>query len=105
MVVNPQTLLAEMEMVRSHGVQVDAGRLRISHAAHLVTPAHLALDKAQEKLRGKGSIGTTGRGIGPAYTDKAARTGLRMEDLLDESGLEEKITAHIHQVNQLLEKI
>jgi adenylosuccinate synthase len=104
-VVNPQTLLAEMEMVRSHGVRVDAGRLRISHAAHLITPAHLALDKAQEKLRGKGSIGTTGRGIGPVYTDKAARTGLRMEDLLDESGLGEKITAHIYQVNQLLEKI
>ncbi len=104
-VVNPQTLLAEMEMIRSHGVRVDAGRLRISHAAHLITPAHLALDKAQEKLRGKGSIGTTGRGIGPAYTDKAARTGLRMEDFLDESSLGKKLTAHIHQVNQLLEKI
>lgn len=104
-VVNPQTLLAEMEMVRSHGVRVDASRLRISYAAHLITPAHLALDKAQEKLRGKGSIGTTGRGIGPVYTDKAARTGLRMEDFLDENSLGKKLTAHIHQVNQLLEKI
>jgi adenylosuccinate synthase len=105
LVVNPQTLLAEMEMVRSHGVRVDETRLRISHAAHLITPAHLALDRAQEKQRGKGSIGTTGRGIGPAYTDKAARTGLRMEDLLDLARLREKITAHVIKINQQLELI
>jgi adenylosuccinate synthase len=101
-VVNPQTLLAEMEMVRSHGVHVDEARLRISHAAHLITPAHLALDKAQEKQRGKGSIGTTGRGIGPAYTDKASRTGLRMEDLLDLATFREKMIAHVQKVNQQL---
>jgi len=104
-VVNPQTLLAEMEMLRSHGVRVDDNRLRISHAAHLITPAHLALDKALEKQRGKGSIGTTGRGIGPAYTDKASRTGLRIEDLLDKSNLGEKVIAHVHKVNQLLSGI
>lgn len=104
-VVNPQTLLAEMEMVRSHGVRVDETRLRISHAAHLITPAHLALDLAQEKQRDKGSIGTTGRGIGPAYTDKAARTGLRMEDMLDERGFAEKVTRHVRNVNQTLSGI
>jgi adenylosuccinate synthase len=104
-VVNPQTLLSEIDMVRSHGVRVDDSRLRISHSAHLITPAHLALDRAQEKQRGKGSIGTTGRGIGPAYTDKASRTGLRMEDLLDPAGLREKMIAHVEKVNQQLCKI
>jgi len=104
-VVNPRTLLSEMEMVRSHGVRVDETRLRISHAAHLVTPGHLALDQAQEKQRGKGSIGTTGRGIGPAYTDKASRTGLRLEDLLDECSLAEKVVAHVSRVNQVLSGI
>ena len=82
-VVNPETLLAEIEMLRSYGIRVDETRLRLSHAAHLITPAHRALDKAQEAARGRGSIGTTGRGIGPAYTDKAARSGLRLEDMLD----------------------
>ncbi len=104
-VVNPETLLAEMDMVRSHGVKVDHTRLRISHAAHLITPAHLALDKAQEIQRGKGSIGTTGRGIGPAYTDKASRTGLRMEDILDEGKFREKLVAHVQKVNQQLTAI
>ena len=104
-VINPETLLAELEMLRSYGVQVDAKRLRLSHAAHLITPAHRALDKAQEAARGKGSIGTTGRGIGPAYTDKAARVGLRMEDLLDEDGFREKMTAHVQSVNRLLTQL
>ncbi len=102
LVVNPQTLLSEIDMLRSHGVRVDETRLRISHAAHLITPAHLALDRAQEMQRGKGQIGTTGRGIGPAYTDKAARTGLRMEDLLDTDHLQEKVVAHVERVNRLL---
>lgn len=101
-VVNPETLLAEMDMVRSHGVKVDSARLRISHAAHIITPAHRALDAALEKQRGKSSIGTTGRGIGPAYTDKASRSGLRMEDILDEDLFREKMIAHVKRVNQLL---
>ncbi|MBE0697231.1 MAG: adenylosuccinate synthetase, partial [Anaerolineaceae bacterium] len=104
-VVNPQALLSEIEMVRSHGVRVDDTRLRISHAAHLITPAHLALDSAQEKQRGKGSIGTTGRGIGPAYTDKASRTGLRMEDMLDVDKFRAKMIAHVQKVNQQLSGI
>jgi adenylosuccinate synthase len=101
-VINPETLLAEIEMVRSLGVQVDPSRLRISHSAHLITPAHRALDQALEKQRGKGSIGTTGRGIGPAYTDKAARSGLRMEDMLDEKNFQGKMAAHVKRVNQML---
>src|SRR3972149_3588855 len=71
MVINPKSLLDEMDMLRKAGVEVNPQRLRISYAAHLITPAHQALDKAQEAVRGKGNIGTTGRGIGPAYTDKA----------------------------------
>ncbi len=104
-VVNPETLLAEIEMLRSYGIRVDEARLKISHAAHLITPAHRALDKAQEASRGKGSIGTTGRGIGPAYTDKAARTGLRMEDMLDGEAFYKKMVEHVQAVNRSLTKL
>ncbi len=104
-VINPETLLSEIDMLRSHGIRVDAQRLRLSHAAHLITPAHRALDRAQEMARGKGSIGTTGRGIGPAYTDRAARSGLRMEDLLNEDAFIGKLTDHIQRANHLLVKL
>jgi adenylosuccinate synthase len=104
-VLNPETLLEEMKMLRGYGVRVDEHRLRLSHAAHLLTPAHRALDHAQEKARGKGSIGTTGRGIGPAYTDKAARSGLRLEDMLDEQKLRRKLLDHVNSVNLLLTRL
>ncbi len=101
-VVNPETLLAEIKMLRSYGIRVDETRLRLSHAAHLITPAHRALDKAQEKSRGRGLIGTTGRGIGPVYADKSARTGLRLEDMLDPNTFYEKFVDHVHEVNRSL---
>ena len=104
-VLNPETLLAEIEMLRGQGVRVDETRLRLSHAAHLITPAHRALDHAMEKARGKGSIGTTGRGIGPAYTDKAARTGLRLESMLDLSTFRSKMIQHVETVNRLLTQL
>lgn len=104
-VINPETLLAEIEMLRSYGVQVDETRLRLSHAAHIITPAHRALDKAQEQARGGGSIGTTGRGIGPAYADRAARSGLRMEDMLNPAVFREKMAAHVQSVNRLLTQV
>lgn len=104
-VINPETLLAEIAMLREYGVAVDERRLRLSHAAHIITPAHRALDQAQEQARGKGSIGTTGRGIGPAYTDKAARIGIRLEDMLDETRFREKMTAHVQNVNRLLTRL
>lgn len=104
-VVNPETLLSEVEMLRSHGVRVDESRLRLSHAAHLITPLHRALDRAQEQSRGKDSIGTTGRGIGPAYTDKASRTGLRLEDMLDRGVLRDKMSLHIESVNRTLVRL
>lgn len=104
-VINPETLLAEIEMLRSYGVGIDEHRLRLSHAAHLITPAHRALDKAQETARGQGSIGTTGRGIGPAYTDKASRSGLRLEDMLDAATFHQKLVAHVQGVNRLLTQL
>ena len=101
MVINPKSLLAEMEMLRTLGVDVNPQRLRISHAAHLITPAHQALDIAQEATRGKGSIGTTGRGIGPAYTDKASRRGLRVADMLVPD-FSDKLAAHLTDSNKNL---
>jgi adenylosuccinate synthase len=82
MVINPRNLFQEIEVLRKGGITITPERLRISYAAHFITPAHLALDKAIEAVRGKDSLGTTGRGIGPAYTDKTTRSGLRMADLL-----------------------
>mgnify|MGYP001764394063 FL=1 len=102
MVINPESLLKEMDMLRRAGVIVDSGRLHISHAAHLITPGLKALDAAQEAALKEGRIGTTGRGIGPAYTAKASRSGLRMEDMLDKQALQHKLNAHIAQVNERL---
>lgn len=105
MVVNPVTLLKEMEMLRQHGLEVNPRRLRISFAAHLITPAHKALDNAQEAARGKAQLGTTGRGIGPAYTDKTARRGLRVQDMLDLEQFAQKFRAHIAEANLSLVKL
>ena len=104
-VLNPETLLAEIEMLRGQGIRLDETRLKLSHAAHLITPAHRALDQAMEKARGKGSIGTTGRGIGPAYTDKAARTGLRLESMLKLDSFRSKMVQHIESVNWMLTQL
>lgn len=99
MVINPLTLLNEMNMLREYGLEVNPDRLKISFAAHLITPAHKALDAAQEAARGKSQLGTTGRGIGPAYTDRAARRGLRVQDMLDVATFAEKFKAHIAEAN------
>ncbi len=98
MVINLRSLAAEIEMLRQAGIEVGPARLRISYAAHLLTPAHQAIDKAQEMARGKGNLGTTGRGIGPAYTDKATRSGLRMAALLEADFLE-RLDEHIKASN------
>lgn len=101
MVINPQSLLAEIDMLHKAGVEINPRRLRISYAAHLITPAHQALDKAQEAARGKGNIGTTGRGIGPAYTDKATRRGLRVQNMLSTDFMEQ-LSTHVDEANQQL---
>ncbi len=104
MVINPQRLLEEMDSLHTAGIDVSPARMRISYAAHLITPAHQALDHAQEAARGKGSIGTTGRGIGPAYTDKAIRLGLRMSDLLS-ADFSEQLAAHLELANNSLKML
>ncbi len=101
MVVNFRSLVAEIEALRKVGIEINPARLRISHAAHLITPAHQAIDKAQEVARGKDSIGTTGRGIGPAYTDKATRSGLRAADMLSPDFIE-RLGDHIATANVTL---
>ena len=101
MVINPRTLQEEMEMLRQAGISVSPVRLHISCAAHLITPAHQALDRALEAARGKGNIGTTGRGIGPAYTDKAARRGLRAGDMLAPD-FEQRMEDHLAEANRTL---
>jgi len=80
-VVNPATLLRELDQLAGRGIET--GKVRISHAAHLILPYHVALDRAREEHLGGARVGTTQRGIGPAYEDRSARLGLRVEDLLD----------------------
>lgn len=82
MVVNPKKLLAEMDGLAARGVDVSPQRLKLSGVAHLIMPYHIALDGASEAARGRSAIGTTQRGIGPAYTDKASRTGIRAQEML-----------------------
>jgi len=98
-VVNPATMLSEMEMLRSAGIPINPERLRISYAAHLITPAHRALDQAQEQARGEGKIGTTLRGIGPAYTDKVSRRGLRLEGMLNPEELADAVQDQVEAIN------
>ncbi len=105
LVVNPAKLLAEMEMLRETGVVVNPERLKISYAAHIITPGHLALDKAREEARGEGKIGTTLRGIGPAYNDKANRSGIRFETMRSIEDFAEAILANTNAANQQLTRI
>jgi adenylosuccinate synthase len=102
LVINPKSLLAEMEMLLAAGVEISPRRLFISFGAHLITPGHIALDRAREQARGNSLIGTTGRGIGPAYTDKASRSGLRYYDILNLDSFARKMRYHLEYVNHLL---
>jgi adenylosuccinate synthase len=86
-VVDPRVLLKEVEELKRKGVLRDPSRLRVSGRAHVILDWHTALDKAREEARREGAIGTTGRGIGPAYEDKVARCGIRIADLLDSESL------------------
>ncbi|MGW8143507.1 MAG: adenylosuccinate synthase [Anaerolineales bacterium] len=100
--VNPKVLITEMDMLEQSGIEISPDRLRLSFAAHLITPAHLALDQAQENARGEAKIGTTLRGIGPAYTSKVSRQGLRLLDMLDEAEFSHKIENHVNEINKQL---
>src|SRR5580693_61743 len=94
-VVDPVSLVAEINELKKLGVRVK--NLFISESAHLVFPYHRELDEQREILKGKNKIGTTKRGIGPAYGDKAARTGLRMIDLIDPARLADKLARRIKE--------
>jgi adenylosuccinate synthase len=100
-VIDPGSLIEEMESLVQRGVTLD-GNLYISKNAHLIMPYHPALDRASEAKLGKRRIGTTGKGVGPAYVDKAARVGIRMADLLDERLFREKVEANLAMKNRLL---
>ena len=99
-VVDPRVLTDEIESLKRRGV--DLSGLRVSANAHLIMPYHLLLDRAGEAKLGKREIGTTKRGIGPAYSDKAARLGIRVQDVLDETILKQKITAALEPKRRLL---
>ncbi|PWT85657.1 MAG: adenylosuccinate synthase [Blastocatellia bacterium] len=101
-VVDPQALLAEVDELTSHGVDVD-GRVVISDKAHLILPYHRDLDVLSEARRGERKIGTTSRGIGPAYEDKVARRGIRVGDLEDPRGLEQDVRDNVTARNRLVQ--
>ncbi len=105
LVLYPGTLLQEIDDLREAGIQITPERLWISDAIHFITPAHRLLDRAQETARGKSSIGTTGRGIGPAYVDKAARRGLRTGDLLQPETFKQKVRQHFEEANETLTEL
>lgn len=104
-VLNPVVLLKEIEMLRQAGIHIDPERLKISHAAHLITPAHLALDAAQEAARGGRKIGTTLRGIGPAYTSKTSRQGLRLGEMRSAETFHAAVRSHVQVVNRQLSRL
>ncbi len=102
-VIDPAVILSEMDALKNSGV--DVSRLKIDARAHVILPYHLALDELSEKARGAGDIGTTKRGIGPCYMDKAERIGIRMCDLIKPSVFEEKLKRNVEIKNNIITKI
>ncbi len=102
-VVEPQALLSELDDLARR--EIDTSRLVVSGNAHLIMPYHLELDRVTERYLGKNSLGTTKRGIGPAYADKAARVGLRVQDLLDAKIFREKLDVVLKEKNAVLAKV
>ena len=102
-VVDPGVLIEELDALTARGV--DPSRLVVSGNAHLIMPYHRELDRLTERFLGKNALGTTKRGIGPAYADKASRVGLRVQDLLDEKIFKEKLDVVLHEKNLVLTKV
>ncbi|MGF1504636.1 MAG: adenylosuccinate synthase [Anaerolineae bacterium] len=105
MVVNPLKLVDELRGLDERGIDIDPVRIRLSRRAHLITPAHIALDGAREAQRGSGKIGTPKRGIGPAYTDKAARSGLRTGLMEHPERFAPALREHFNRKNRQLEAL
>ncbi|MEE6452410.1 adenylosuccinate synthase [Gottfriedia acidiceleris] len=103
MVVDPKALVQELAYLHDKGVTTD--NLRISNRAHVILPYHLKQDELEEERKGDNKIGTTKKGIGPAYMDKAARVGIRMADLLDKEEFYEKLKRNLEEKNNLFEKM
>ena len=103
-VVDPGVLLEEIDDLRRRGVDV-AGRLMVSERAHLIMPYHVVLDGLAEAARGSKPLGTTGKGVGPAYSDKAARTGIRAADLLDIEALLDRLEAIVAHTNAVITRV
>ena len=103
-VIDPAAIVKEIDTIREKGYNID-GRLLISHNAHLIMPYHKKIEEAREKKRDAGAIGTTGRGIGPAYVDKFSRTGIRVVDLLDRDVLRKKLTKALEEKNAILKGV
>jgi len=103
-VIDPAALLEEMDGLVARGLPLD-GNLLISGNAHVIMPYHKALDGANEARKGGSKIGTTGRGIGPCYSEKMARTGIRMSDLTDPERLREKVNHNVSEMNHLLKAV
>src|ERR1700688_3529592 len=102
-VVDPAVLLEELDSLAAKGV--DTSRLVVSGNAHLIMPYHQELDRVTERFLGKNALGTTRRGIGPAYADKSSRVGLRVQDLLDAKIFREKLGVVLHEKTLVLNKI
>lgn len=102
-VVNPKSLVKELAYLHERGI--DTHNLRISDRAHVILPYHILLDQLQEESKGDQKIGTTIKGIGPAYMDKAARVGIRIADLLDREIFEERLRINLAEKNKLFEKV
>jgi len=102
-VINPASLIAEIDDLEKHGV--DTARLFISDRAHLIMPYHLVLDRLEEQRRGQSAIGTTLKGIGPAFTDKYARQGIRAGDLLDRQAFKARLASVLELKNAIIEKV
>jgi adenylosuccinate synthase len=105
MVINPKNLIAEIEQLKSFGIDVTPDRLVISSAAHVITPAHLALDRAMETQAEGTKIGTTLRGIGPAYTAKSARSGIRASAMRKPGLFSELVRIQIEKAGEQLQNI
>lgn len=101
-VIEPSALIAEINGLKKRGVEINKNLL-ISKAAHLIMPYHMAIESESEKLKGKKKIGTTGRGIGPAYVDKMARNGIRLVDLYYPEVFREKLEANVSEINYVME--
>jgi adenylosuccinate synthase len=103
MVIDPRALVTEINYIQEKGFSTE--NIRISNRAHVILPYHLKLDAAEEASKGENKIGTTGKGIGPAYMDKAARVGIRIADLLDPEEFKVKLQRNLEEKNRILTKV